>query len=59
MIAGADERTCLHPDSLHIAFLFFGAPGVTGEQLAQVQSRLIDYAGTLAPRASLRPVLLG
>ena len=49
LIAGPDDRTCLHPDTLHVAFLFFGVPGVTGEEIAAVQKKLISYAAVLAP----------
>ena len=58
MISGADERTCLRPDSRHISFLFFGAPGVTEEQISQVQAQLIRYAETLVPGISLRPAMV-
>ena len=49
MIAGADDRTCLHPETRHISYLFFGVPGVTKEEIAAVQERLISYAKVLAP----------
>lgn len=53
MIGGADERTCIHPDSTHIAYLVFGAPGVTGEQVERLLGMLADHARTLAPAAEL------
>ena len=53
MIAGADYRTCLHPESSHIAYLFFGAPGVTEEEMAAVQERLMGYARVLVPSMEL------
>ena len=59
MIAGADDRTCLHPDSRHISFLFFGAPGVTKEEIAAVQQKLIGYVKTLVPDMEPEAVILG
>lgn len=53
MIAGADCRTCLHPESNHIAYLFFGAPGVTEEEIAAVQERLMNCARVLVPSMEL------
>lgn len=58
MIAGADDRTYLHPDSRHIAYLFFGAPDVTGEQIAGLQETLAGYVKRLAPTAEYRAILL-
>ncbi|MBE5997169.1 MAG: hypothetical protein E7240_07455 [Lachnospiraceae bacterium] len=55
MIAGADARTCLHPESCHIAYLFFGAPGVTEEEMRNVQERLMGYARVLVPSIELHP----
>ena len=59
MIAGADHRTCLHPETNHIAYLFFGAPGVTKEEIAAVQERLMHYAKVLAPGVSLSAQIIG
>lgn len=58
MIAGADERTCIHPDSRRVAYLFFGAPGVTGEQIRTVQGVLAGHVRTLAPDAETRDILV-
>lgn len=59
MIAGADDRTCLHEDSSHISFLFFGAPGVTKEEITAVQQRLMSYARVLAPETEMCTLLIG
>ncbi len=59
MIAGADDRTCLHPDSRHISFLFFGVPGVTKEEIAAVQRLLIGYVKTLVPGLEPEATILG
>lgn len=58
MIAGADERTYIRPDSTHIAYLFFGAPGVTGEQIQTLQGVLAGHVRVLAPAAETQEILL-
>lgn len=58
LIAGPDERTCIRPDSSHIAFLFFGVPGVTASELAAVQERLSGYARVLAPAVELHSSII-
>ncbi len=58
MIAGADDRTCLHKDSRHISFLFFGAPGVSKEEIRAVQERLVSYARVLAPQTAMKTLIL-
>lgn len=58
MIAGADERTCLRPESTHIAYLVFGAPEVTGEQVEQLLSMLERYARALSPGAETHKLLI-
>lgn len=58
MIAGADERTCIRPDSAHIAYLVFGAPGVANDQMENLLNLLERYAKTLAPAAEAHKILL-
>ena len=58
MIAGADERTYIRPDSVHVAYLVFGAPGVTNEQMENLLCTLANYAKTLAPSAQARKLLI-
>lgn len=58
MIAGADERTCLRPDSTHIAYLVFGVPEVTREQAEHLLDLLECYARTLSPDAETHKLLL-
>ena len=53
LIAGPHARTCLQPDTRHVAFLFFGVPGVSAQEISQVQNKLMDYAAVLAPGAAL------
>ena len=40
LIAGPDGRTCIRPDSAHVAFLVFGVPGVSPREIAGLQERL-------------------
>lgn len=58
MIAGADERTHLRPESRHVAYLVFGAPDVTREQVDGLLSALADYAAILAPAVTVRKILI-
>lgn len=58
MIAGADDRTCLRPGSTHIAYLVFGAPGVTQAQTDHMLDLLERYAQTLSPGAETHRLLL-
>lgn len=58
MIAGADERTFIRPDSTHVAYLVFGAPGVTGNDIQEGLSLLNRYAKTLAPDAETREIVI-
>lgn len=58
MIAGADERTCIRPDSTHIAYLVFGAPGVTSEQVESLLDTLAGYAQTLSPATEVHKLLI-
>ena len=59
LIAGADDRTCLHEDSRHISYLFFGVPGVSREEIAAVQERLMGYARVLAPGLKQERAIIG
>lgn len=58
LIPGADGRTYIRPDSRHIAFLFFGVPGVTAEHIKQLQGILADHVRTLAPTAEISEIIL-
>lgn len=53
MIAGADDRTCVHPDSCHVFYPVFGVAGQPIEQIVAVLNRLEDYVRTLAPEAEI------
>lgn len=58
MIAGADERTFIRPDSSHVAYLVFGAPGVTKDSVQDSLLILERYAKTLSPAAETRRIIL-
>ena len=51
MIAGADERTCLRPESRHIFYPFFATPDTSREQLLPAMELLASYVRVLAPGA--------
>lgn len=58
MIGGPDERTCLKEDSTHIAYLVFGAPGVTEAEIAAVMEELVGLALLLSPAAKIERQIL-
>ena len=58
LIAGADERTHIRPESAHIAYLVFGVPGVPGERVEDLLDRLARCARTLAPGAEIHKLLI-
>ena len=47
MIAGADRRTCLRPESRHIFYPFFATPDTTREEADRLVLALKEAAGTL------------
>ena len=57
MIAGADARTYIRPESTHVAYLLFGAPGVIEEQIVDSQKFMEKYVKVLAPAAETRIIL--
>jgi DNA/RNA-binding domain of Phe-tRNA-synthetase-like protein len=58
MIGGPDERTCLRPESTHIAYLIFGAPGVTDEEISAVMDELSTLVLLLAPTAKMEKQII-
>ena len=58
MIAGADERTCLRPESRHIFYPFFATPDTTREQLLSAMELLVSYVRVLAPSAQIESCLV-
>ena len=53
MIAGADERTCAHPESRHVFYPVFGVPGMPEEEIRAAQEVLVEYTRVLCPEAEI------
>lgn len=53
MIAGADSRTCAHPESRHVFYPVFGVPGQSADALKQAQETVSGYARVLSPDARI------
>ena len=58
MIAGADHRTCLRPESRHIFYPFFATPDTTREELLPAMELLSSYVRVLAPSAEIKSFLV-
>lgn len=53
MIAGADDRTCIHEDTKHVIYIMFSYPDMTREEMDDTAEHIIKYATTLAPSAEI------
>ena len=53
MIAGADDRTCAHPESRHVFYPVFGVPNFSVEAMEEAQRTAAAYARILAPDAEI------
>ena len=58
MIAGADKRTCVHPDSRHIFYPVFGTPDTPPALIWSTLDRIVSYVQVLAPAAEIETALL-
>ncbi len=58
MIAGADDRTCIHPDSRHVFYPVFGTPDTSAESIADAVKRLEFFVKILAPNAEMESRIL-
>lgn len=58
MIAGADKRTCVHPDSRHIFYPVFGTPDTPPALIQSTLDRIVSYLQVLAPAAEIETALL-
>ena len=58
MIAGADKRTCVHPDSRHIFYPVFGTPDTPPDLIQSTLDRIVSYVQVLAPAAEIETALL-
>ncbi len=53
MISGADDRTCIHPETLHVFYPTFGTPELPRDALEQAQDVLCSYITILSPDAEV------
>ena len=53
MIAGADDRTCIHPDSRHVFHPVFGTPDTDKAVIENALRRLEFFVKVLAPDAEI------
>ena len=53
MIAGADDRTCIHPDSRHVFHPVFGTPDTDQAVIENALRRLEFFVKVLAPDAEI------
>jgi DNA/RNA-binding domain of Phe-tRNA-synthetase-like protein len=58
MLAGADDRTCVSPDTLHPAYFVFGVDGMENGPVNAALDLLERYAKILAPGASLERAIV-
>ena len=58
MIAGADDRTCIHEDTTHIVYLFFATDGMDPDYIRANQDLMISYLKVLAPTAVIERNIL-
>ncbi len=58
MISGADDRTCIHPDTSYVFYPTFGTPGLPKEELERAQDVLCGYINLLSPEAEVERVIV-
>lgn len=58
MIAGADERTCIHPDSRHVFYPVFGTPATPTATIEDALERLTFFVRILAPDTAIESAML-
>lgn len=51
MIAGADDRTCIHEDTHRVIYLMFTLPEISDEEVTALAGKIREAALTLAPTA--------
>lgn len=57
MIAGADDRTCIHEDTSHVIYLIFGLPDMS-VSIEEVAAQIRKSALVLAPSAVIETYLV-
>ena len=58
MIAGADNRTCLHEDTRNVLYLIFGVPETSDEEIERTAAIIEGHAKALAPSAETEFLLV-
>ena len=53
MIAGADDRTCIHEDTTHVLYLIFALPEIDDDEMNRVAGLITESALKLAPTAEI------
>jgi len=54
MIAGAEDRTCIHEDTKHVIYIMLGYHEMTASELDEPAACIQKYAKTLAPAAEIK-----
>lgn len=58
MIAGADSRTCVHPDSRHVFYPVFGTPDTAPAVIEDALETLAGFVRTICPGAKIESAML-
>lgn len=58
MIAGADNRTCVHPDSRHVFYPVFGTPDTAPALIEDALETLAGFVRTICPGAKTESAML-
>ena len=58
MIAGADSRTCVHPDSRHVFYPVFGTPDIAPALIEDALETLSGFVRTICPGAKTESAML-
>ena len=58
MIAGADNRTCVHEDSRHVFYPVFGTPDTEPSVIETALETLSGFVRTACPSAAVERAML-
>ena len=58
MIAGADSRTCVHPDRRHVFYPVFGTPDTAPAVIEDALETLAGFVRTICPGAKIESAML-
>ena len=53
MIAGADDRTCIHDDTTHVIYIIFSYEGMPQSDMDESAAYITKFARVLAPNAEI------